>query len=358
MAAGMAGRLSGHCQARRRLLPCTLLALAGCASLSGAPPAVVHSGPTQQSVEQVRRQHEATPAALDFNERLDAAHDALYVGLQDAAYGLDRRFVRESREPRRMTAAPFRLGIVTEALQHGSKVHLDLDADLDLSLNLPNLQERLRLFITSNELDEGTREAGEKSSVRAGLRYALPANLDFDIGLRVDLPPAAFASVKWARTYQLGSWDFQPLLKLFADTNQSLGYAAAATFDHWSGQHLLRSASYVKWRDDLGRARWSQTFIYARAREVLVPDRYGYYLRADDIGRGWGVRLLAGGKRTSHVSRYEAGVFYRHPASRHNWLYWYVEPMVRREEEDGNRIDPGVQVGFHALFWGLARSSN
>jgi hypothetical protein len=156
------------------------------------------------------------------------------------------------------------------------------------------------------------------------------------------------------REIGLGSWDFYPLFKVFIETKESLGSAAGATFDHWSGRNLLRSSSYAKWRADTERTEWSHTLIYARTRELIVPDRYGSFLSADDIGRGCGVLLLAGGDVISKVSRYEAGLFYRGRTPL-RWLYWSAEPMVRWDRSWKWSADPGIRIGIDALFWDLAR---
>jgi hypothetical protein len=164
----------------------------------------------------------------------------------------------------------------------------------------------------------------------------------------------AFAEAKWLRQFGLGSWDFYPLFKVFIETKESLGSAAGATFDHWSGRNLVRSSSYAKWRADRAQTEWSHTLVYARARELIVPDRYGSFLSADDIGRGCGIRLLAAGDDINQVSRYEAGVFYRGRTPL-RWLYWSAEPMVRWDRSWNWSADPGIRIGIDALFWDLAR---
>lgn len=178
--------------------------------------------------------------------------------------------------------------------------------------------------------------------------------LNFDVGLKVDAPPVAFMSLKWAREIALGRWDFYPFAKLFADTDESVGYAAAVTLDHWSGRRLFRTSSYVKWRDDRDRVEWSQTLIYAHAREIIVPDRYGSYLRASDIGHGWGVKLRANGGDMHGATYYEASIFRKRPTAS-GWLYWFVEPLVRWDREYAWQADPGIRIGIDALFWDLAR---
>lgn len=310
--------------------------------------------PTGRSIAEIRDQSSNAAHPLDFHQRLDALHDRIYVWGQQAVQATDNRFADKDKPLRPVPAAPFRLSTTIQTIDHSDGLHLDLDMEFDITLRLPNIEERLGLFITSDELDSGPRAAGQDSLLRAGLRYRLLRDLDFDVGVRVDAPPVLFTSVKWMREFQLGSWDFYPMVKLFAETRESVGTAGGLTFDRWMGRNLLRSSTYAKWRHDKDRTEWSQTMIYARARELIVPDRYGSYPRADDIGRGWGVRLQASGEHTREVSRYEAGVFYRR-RTRASWLYWHVEPLVRWDRDYHWDADPGFRIGIDALFWDLVR---
>jgi hypothetical protein len=94
--------------------------------------------------------------------------------------------------------------------------------------------------------------------------------------------------------------------------------------------------------------------VVARAHELIVPDRYGSYPRANDIGRGWGVHLLASGEDTREVTYYEAAAFYTRPM-KNRWIFWTVEPLVRWDRQYSWNADPGIRLGFNALFWDLAR---
>jgi hypothetical protein len=310
--------------------------------------------PTGRSIAEIRSQSAETPPPLDFPQRLDNAHDRIYVWGQEAVQATDRRFADDDKPLKPVPAAPFRLATTIQTIDHTDGLDLDVDLDFDIALQLPNIEERLGIFITSDELDGSTRGIGDESRLRAGVRYQLLRHLDFDVGIRLDVPPVAFTSVKWTREFQLGRWDFYPLAKLFLETKESFGYGLGATFDHWSGRNLLRSSTFAKWRHDRDQTEWSQTLIYARARELIVPDRYGSYPRAADIGRGWGVRLQASGENTREVTRYESGIFYRGRTPAH-WLYWYVEPLVRWDRAYNWNGDPGFRIGFDALFWDLAR---
>lgn len=328
-------------------------------SAAAASEAAAHARrlrPTELSIDEIRSKTEAVPAPLNFVQRLDQAHDRVYTRMQGLVQATDRRFAAQGVPLKPVPAAPFRLGVIAEAIHRSDGLEFNPDVNLDITLNLPNIEERLRVFITSSDLNEAPRSVGDKTALRAGVRYPLRRYLDFEVGLRVDVPPVAFAAVKWTRQIALGDWDFYPFVKLFAETKQSVGYAAAATFDRWTGRRLLRSSTYAQWRADLNRTQWTQSLVYAHAQELLVPDRYGSYLKANDIGRGWGARLLASGEDAHRVAYYEAGVFLAHSTA-NRWLFWSIEPLVRWDRAYGWKPDPGIRMGINALFWDLARSA-
>ena len=224
------------------------------------------------------------------------------AGCRGRVEATDQRFADKDTPLKPTPAAPFRIGMMLESIDRSDGMEFNFNANLDITLDLPNIEERLRLFITSDDLDEAPDTARDEGRLRAGLRYQIFRHLDFDLGIRVDVPPVAFASLKWTHEYELGKWDFYPLAKMFVETKESFGYALGTTFDRWSGRHLWRSSTYAKWRHDRNQTEWSQSLVYARAHELIVPDRYGSYPRANDIGRGWGVRVLASGEDTNVVS--------------------------------------------------------
>lgn len=313
--------------------------------------------PTGSTIPEVRAAHQASAPPLDFEERLDSGHDHVYVWGQDLVEATDHKFAKKGAELEPVPAAPFRIGLIGEILDRTDGVDLNLDLDMHVDLQLPNIEKRLRIFVTSEDLDESPRVAGEDSSLRAGLRYGFLRHFNFDIGVKLDLPPVAFTSVRWVRQYNWGRhWEFYPFAKIFLDTKESFGYSAAATFDRRQGRTLLRSSSFVKWRDDRDATEWSQVFIFARTHELIVPDRYGSSLNLNDIGQGWGTRLYVSGEDMRGAEYYEASVFYKKP-TKNRWLYWYVEPLVRWDNDYDWQADPGLRIGIDALFWDLARAS-
>ncbi|MEO8314313.1 MAG: hypothetical protein ABI645_05905 [Pseudomonadota bacterium] len=357
-----------------RMILAGALVLGGCATRHfEAPPAVIEqppditadqavrqsdrarrSRPTTRSTADILRQNAEAAYPLDFEQRLDHAHDLVYTGVQRGAEATDRKFADKDKPLEPVPASPFRLGLMLESIDRSDGMEFNFNANLDIALNLPNIEKRLRIFITSDDLDESPDTARDRSGLRAGVRYQLVRYLDFDLGVRIDAPPVAFASLKWTREIQLGQWDFYPLAKLFLESKDGFGAASGATFDRWSGRTLFRASTYAKWLLDDKQTGWSQSFVFARAHELIVPDRYGSYPRANDIGRGWGVHVLASGEDTSEVTYYEAAAFYARPMA-NRWLFWSIEPLVNWDRRYNWKADPGIRVSFNALFWDLAR---
>jgi hypothetical protein len=313
-------------------------------------------GPSARSTAEIREEAARRPYPLDFGERLDRSHDWLYVNAQEFVENTDRRFAPPDAELLPVPATPFRLGLVTETLDRKDGVKFDLDLNLDVSLNLPNLERRLRIFITSDDVGEAPDRAGEDRNFRAGLRFNPRGNFDFDVGVRGDLPPIAFASLRWSKFYPVGRWDIYPFAKLFAETDEGLGASTGLTFDRRLGAELIgRASSFARWRKDTAEIEWTQVLLLAHADELLVPERYGRILRNQDLARGYGMQLLATGPRRNAVEYYEASVFYKRPL-RNRWLYGYVEPLVRWDRRYDWNADPGIRIGIEALFWDLSRS--
>ncbi|MEO7775327.1 MAG: hypothetical protein ABIT36_01035, partial [Steroidobacteraceae bacterium] len=106
-------------------------------------------------------------------------------------------------------------------------------------------------------------------------------------------------------------------------------------------------------RKDMDATAWTQTLLVARADEIIRFGRYGSIVRGRDLARGFGLQLLASGDDAVRAETYEASVFFKQ-ATRARWLYWNIGPMVRWERELGWKAEPGIRIGFDALFWDLS----
>ena len=334
-----------------------LAVLGGCTSV---PPqaAATTSGPRSilapvtESISELREQFVDLPPPNGTGNRLDHWHDRLYIGMQNLIERTDQKFADDCLRPLPTPAAPFRLGVDSLVVEDG-EMALNASVDLDVLLELPNIEKRLRLFITNDDVQESPGEQGRRSNLRAGLRLPAFRALDFDVGLRADFPDAAFMSLRWQRDYSHGDLHVQPFAKLYLQTGDGLGFVSGLTFDRWQDRWLLRSSSYANWRKDRAATEWTQTMLVANISEIIRFARYGPIVRGRDLAGGVGLQLLASGERISTTDTYELSVFAKQP-TRKRWLYWRVTPLVRWQRGNNWRAEPGLYVGAEALFWGLA----
>ena len=285
-------------------------------------------------------------------DRLDRSQQRVLQGAESAARRLDRRFARDGETPLPATASSLRVGIDTAAFDRGGSLTGDAALDLDVTLALPNIERRLRLFVTTDELTESpTVSAAEERRLRIGARVAFLRDVDFDIGVRADLWPTAFAAVKWSQYHTLGRWRLAPFLKTYVESDDGFGVASGFTLDHVAGPWLWRSSSYVDWENDRDAAVWTQALVVAHVFDTIVDSRPSSPARLRDIGYGTGVRLAISSPeaQSSSVGLYSATLFVKRPLYG-SWLYWNFGPEIRWERDRDWRADLGFRLGLDILF--------
>ncbi len=294
-------------------------------------------------------------AADQAGSSLDRWHDRLFLGVQDFITRADERYIDDPTTALPVPVSPFRIGLQAESLRRADgTIDTSPRIDVDLLLKMPNLQRRLQLFITSDSVDESPDRLGNSLyDLRAGLRYNLLSNFDFDIGLRADLPPVAFTSVRWQKQWALGEWHMQPFVKAYAETKRGVGVASGVNLERWIDHWVLRSASYANWRRDSADTEWTQAFIVARASEVIRFGRYSDVLGGKDLARGFGLEGKLDGSRAKQLETYEVSLFSKQPTAR-RWLYWQAAVFVRWDRERSWQADPGIRLSLDALFWDRA----
>ena len=299
----------------------------------------------------------STAVAHTVGERLDKGHDWLYRRLENFLVNVDKRYSPPERAPLLVPLSPLRIGLDGEFLnrQHGPGVAPR--PDFDATLRLPNIERRLRLFITSSNLSEAPgNPALERNPVRAGLRFSQRSHIDFDLGIRVKFKPTAFAALRWAPQFDLGTAKLYPLVKPYLESGLGLGVSAGITLEQWHGRWVARSASYANWLRNTAATGWAQSLLLGHAQSVIQERQYGNFTAGRDLACGTVARVTASGERLSSASLYEFSVLFKRPL-RGGWLYGYFEPLMRWERRSDWHPDTGFRIGFDALFWGLAADS-
>ncbi len=287
-----------------------------------------------------------------LGERLDRMQQRVYEGSQRVAERFDTRFSKADQTPLPFEPTPFRIGIETAAIDRADGVELPGRVDLDFSLALPNIERRLRLFVTTDDLtDSPELDDRRQNRLRIGARYAFLRDVDFDVGVRAEVWPTTFTSLRWSQLHLQGNWRWAPFVKTYFESDDGFGVATGFTIDRFWGPWLLRSSSFYDWQTRSDAAAWTQAFVLARAKSRISEMRPTALARVEDIGEGWALRLAVGGEREfdSRVSSYAATLlFKRHLHGR--WLYGYAGPEVRFDRKYDWNPDYGVRVGIDALF--------
>ncbi len=310
-------------------------------------PAVIEIRPSTLDIERLVDEQVQVPSALD------AFHNRLLLGVQSRLLQLDHRFLEPSETALPVPVSPFRIGIDLTGISRDGSLDFETSADFDISLNLPNLEQRLDVFITTDAISESTLEQAAES-LRAGFRYDPVRSLNVEIGAKLAAPPVGFVALRTGQAFSRGDWRIEPFLKMFAETDEGFGVASSVLIDRWRQRHLLRSSVSVRWLHETGETGWSYQFVSANANAVISPDRQLSQVRNRDLGDAAGFRLEAGGRSASGADFYEVGFFWKKPMHG-RWLFLNVEPLVRFDRDRQWVADPGIRVGLDALFWDLAR---
>lgn len=300
----------------------------------------------------------ALPLRAQDSPRLDTAHDWLYRSLQQWIAQFDRGFARVGEPPLEVPPSMLRIDFEATAV-HGPRGSALLGStDVEATVHLPNIERRLRLFITSEDLQESpTLPAAQGSSLRSGLRYEPAPNVDFELGARAALRPSAFGAFRWTPGLDTPYLKVAPLLRLYADSRLGYGASGGVVLERWQRrQWIVRSSSYADWLHETSGNQgldWSQTVLLGWAPEVISEHQYGTVASGHDIARGAILRLYVAGDRRNDSTTRELSVLLKR--SLHGgWLYGYAEPLVRWNHASHGRPDLGLGLGVDVLFSGPA----
>lgn len=303
------------------------------------------------------------PVDAPWRQQADRWHDQVYAWVQRQLQDLDGALASEGVTPNagdgsRATdesRSPFRLELDLSVGDFASGSALSSAARFDIDLQLPQLERRLRVFLTTDDVSETLSDTAKEW--RAGLRLPAFQDADLELGIKLDTPPVAFAAVRWGRELRQGSWWIHPFAKVFIDSEQGFGASSALVIDHWDGGFLWRSSSSILGLPRDSRFLWGQSWVVAQTREVLYAGRPLPRVGSRDIVDGWGFELSLGGEGARMLER-ELALFYKQPLQS-DWLFISVRPFWRStrrlETRSGWERDIGISVGLDLLFWDFAR---
>ena len=293
--------------------------------------------------------------ATTIGDSLDKGHDWLYRRLEHWIENTDTRYGSSDAEHIVVPLSPLRVGYNVEIVHGNGGFGLLGTPDLEATVRLPNIERRLRLFITSSDIQESpTDPARAPNPVRLGVRVSPHTAIDFELGVRLKVWPVVFAAWKWAPTFHGKSLTAYPFAKAYVESGMGIGVSSGITLERWRGRWVTRSASYADWVRNTTNTSWTQSLLAGYAPAIIQERRYGTVAAGHDLACGAAVKLSASGDRLSRVQWYEGSVLIKRPLHG-GWLFGYVEPLLHWDRAHDWHPDLGVRIGFDALFWGLAK---
>ncbi len=289
-----------------------------------------------------------------FARRLDVGHDWLYRQMQRFFEALDMKFDTPSQAPMVVPLSPVRIGIDLQVLHRADGVDVGGSPDLEVALALPNLERRLKLFVTSASLQEAPVDPSEEHNpLSLGARFSPQTHLNLELGVQASQSPSAFAAIRWAQTVSLGPLSLYPFIKPYVQSGVGIGASGGVVLEAWDDRWVLRSSSYANWVRNASATGWTQTMIFGYARAVIQERRYDLVATGQDLACGVIARFSVNGDRASRTSEYEASVLMKRPIHG-GWLFGFIEPVTQWNRTSGWHPDIGVRAGLDVLFWGLA----
>src|SRR5579863_5906517 len=311
-----------------------------------------HVRPTTGTFGKLRKA--STEVADTLGKRLDAGHDWLYRRLQRVLEKVDLRFGAPNEAPIVVPLSPVRIGLDAQVLHGQDGFDVSGTRELDASLALPNIERRLKLFVTSTDVSEAPVDPAEQQNPLAfGTLFAPQRDLRLELGVQPSTSQTVFAAVRWAPTLSFGAISLYPLVKPYVRSGLGIGTSSGITLEVWRDQWVARSTSYANWVRNTSETSWSQTVVFGYARAVIQEHRYDLFATGHDLACGAVVRLSASGDRMSRATSYEISLLMKRPLHG-GWLFGYIEPVTQWNRTLDWHPDIGIRMGFDVLLWGLA----
>ena len=245
-------------------------------------------------------------------------------------------------------------------VMQGRDFDLSIEPDVELEVEFPNMERRVRLFVEtarSDEVHERTLTETEDRGVKIGARkWFQDLNISADAGVRVSWPPKAFGRLTWVQDFEPGSWQLRPMQRIVLNRDDRLASVSNLSVNRWIGANhggIVVNTVSGKWTLEEPSWNWSEGIAVVRVNRLLDENRRGRTAGWADTAWASGLfyAMLGEGDR---VDTHRAGVSLRRPLYRH-WVYGELQTGMewdRTEDFDGAFF---VRMGVDLLFWGTAR---
>ena len=288
--------------------------------------------------------------------RLDYLHANVQRRVSEPLRASDAYFALDPEAPIPVPETQFRLGLYG-SVRESEGFELKLSPNLEIDVELPNLKQKLRVFVESaraNDLPQNQMSEQENRGINVGARkFWERMNLSFDAGVRAKWLPEAFGRISWKRQWNCGKLDITPEARLFYETEDKEGVLASLFVNRWIGDSnegiVIQDAS-VKWRESQDTLEWGASLAAARVISMLDENQRGQHMSWEDTARAQGLKYTLYGSY-GNVDAHRLGLGFRAPLYK-KWIYWDFVPGLEWKREEDYATAIVLQAGIDMLFWG------
>ncbi len=193
-------------------------------------------------------------------ELIDNIHGKLSVGVLRLSNRIDR-FFGSKRAEDHANGSKIKLTYLTNISQDGDFDHEGL---IKFRLKLPYLENLLKLSFNKEPTKQEGRPADKKSAGEADIK-PIPENklkkailsepskwsMNFNTGIKVEIPPQFFANLRLRRSIYFGKWEFRLSQEFFWFSRSGFGETTTMDFDRpISSSVLFRLRNAATWMDE------------------------------------------------------------------------------------------------------------
>jgi len=309
---------------------------------------------------------------LVSESRLEKFRRATGQRLHQLAKNIDLRFVADSDTPKPVPQPKMRLGVAAE-IDRDAEQPLDLRplVDVNLDVQLPNLEDSLKVFLTSTDQAAlpGDAIPDAERGLSFGLRSLFSKNWNASSGLKIRSKPLVFAHLDWQKTsVRSNDWQSYPRMRFLWDNEEHFGVLSSTVLNRHSEGHVWRTGASVKWTEQLrdedalqardpdwlgtpgdGRGwRWQLMGLYGRALYLLPDTSQTRLMGGADIASGQGLSLTVSGDSIA-LREYRLNFLWKRPLKQ-RYLYYFVSPQLSQADENNFKSVYRLRIGLEMLI--------
>ena len=310
------------------------------------------------------------PAVFEsWADRLDFIHNNLSCDMQGYVDKADIMFADGSVAQKDIPASKFRLGMYVEFEEDGG-VKLRLAPDVNADIRIPNIEERLRLFIDTENSDDlpGTTVMERERGFNAGLRKATRW-FRYDAGIKVRFPPVLFGRIDWRPQWQVSEWKVNPLGRVYWESDDGYGALTSLSAYRYIGKRVLvRSVTAGKWTEKANSEgeppedpeeyyhsnaglEWEQSLVCGYVNRLLSSKDVGRDISMDKAAQATGLKLSIFGntERVGGAERVRLSLGHRRPLYK-DWMFLMITPELEWYKENDWEYITRIRFGIDMLF--------